>query len=339
MRSERSNIRALLRIPAELLECLRQRGWRKLTLKAVVELIAPHTWSASILPVILASALSISITGMFSAPLFFSLLLTSVCLQCAVNALNDYSDFVAGVDLPENCDDPTDASLLYNDYDPVLAFVIGAGCILAGLVFGLYAIYKAGPLLVLFGFIGAVVIFLYSYGLLPISYTPLGEFTSGFVMGGIITFACYYAFCGELSAMAVVYSVPLIITIGLIMMTNNGCDIERDLACSRCTFPGRVGRRKTLRYHAALFAAAAVLAALIVLVRFPGGAWMLPLFAALTIPVECRLVRTGLEPGKRMHAMAAATMLNVRLPGMYALMVLFDRLSLINPPVFTWFPF
>lgn len=331
--------RALLTIPSALLGCLRRKGWRGLTLKAVVELIAPHTWSASIMPVVLASALAISLNGTFHAPLFFSLLLTSVCLQCAVNALNDYSDFVTGVDRPENCDDPTDASLLYNDYDPVLAFAIGGAFILAALACGLYAIVTAGPMLLLFGFIGALVIFLYSYGMLPVSYTPLGEFTSGFVMGGIIPFACFYAFCGEMSPMVVGYSVPLILTIGLIMMTNNGCDIERDLACSRRTLPGRIGRQKTLRLHMVLFGAAAVLAAAVVLVRFPGGAWMLPLFAALTVPVEYRLIKTGLDPAKRMHAMAASTTINVRLSGMYALMIGFHQLEFFKPSFSTWFPF
>lgn len=337
--SAKSNLRALMLIPSEIIDCIKSQGWRKLTFKAVIELIAPQTWSASVMPVVLASVLSIAITGTFSSLLFFSLLLASICLQCAVNALNDYSDFATGVDQKENCDDPTDASILYNDYDPVLAFVIGCLFIAAGLAFGLYAIVTVGPMLILFGFIGVVIIFLYSYGLLPLSYTPLGEFTSGFLMGGIITFACFYAFSGRMSAMAAVYSIPLIITIGLIMLTNNGCDIERDLASSRRTLPGRIGRQNTLMLHIVLFALAAVLAAVVVLVRFSGGFCMLPLFAAMTIPAECNLIKTGLEPSKRMHAMAAATLLNVRLSGMYALMIVFDRLELFNTPITAWFLF
>lgn len=333
----KSNMRAMMLIPSELLGCMRRRGWRKLTVKAVVELAAPQTWSASILPVVLASALAIAMEGRFHFGLFFSILATSILLQCAVNTLNDYSDFMTGVDTRENCDDPTDASLVYHDYEPVLAFAIGALFILAALCAGLYAIILAGPLLILFGFIGAVVIFCYSYGLIPISYTASGEFFSGFVMGGIITFATYYAFTGHLSWQAALYSVPLIITIGLIMLTNNSCDIEKDAAAGRHTLPGRIGRARARRLHVVLFAIAAAFAGLVVALRFPGGAWMLPLFALFTIPVEHRqIAKTGLLPENRVQAMMATTTTNVRLAGMYALMIGFSRLDLLPSPEFAY---
>ncbi len=330
-------MKALLLIPSELLGCIRRKGWRKLSVRAVVELAAPQTWSASILPVVLATALAIAVEGTFSFGLFFSILATSILLQCAVNTLNDYSDFIAGVDTAENCDDPTDASLVYHDFEPVLAFAIGVAFIGAALLCGLYAIIVAGPLLILFGFIGAVVIFCYSYGAWPISYTPSGEFFSGFVMGGIITFATYYALTGHLSWQAALYSVPLIITIGLIMLTNNSCDIEKDSAADRHTLPGRIGRERAKRLHVILFAIAALFAGLVVVLRFPGGAWMLPLFALFTIPVEYRqIAKTGLLPENRVQAMIATTTTNVRLVGMYALMIGFSRLALLPSPTFAY---
>lgn len=329
-------MRALFLIPSELMGCIRRRGWRKLSVRAVVELAAPQTWSASILPVVLAAALAIAMEGMFSFPIFFSILATSILLQCAVNTLNDYSDFMTGVDTKENSTDPTDASLIYHDYEPVLAFAIGALFILAALLCGLYAIIVAGPILILFGFIGAVVIFCYSYGFIPISYTASGEFFSGFVMGGIITFATFYAFTGQFSWQAALYSVPLIITIGLIMQVNNTCDIEKDRAADRHTLPGRIGREKSLRLHIVLFAIAAVWAAVVVALRFPGVVWMLPLFALFTIPVEYRLIKTGMVPENRVQAMMGATGLNVRLAGIYALIIAFSRLELLPSPQFAY---
>ncbi|MDR3364031.1 MAG: prenyltransferase [Clostridiales Family XIII bacterium] len=317
-----SNISALLLIPSELAGCIRRKGWQRLTPRSVVELAAPQTWGASVMPVMLAGALTIAQTGRLPVLLFFSLLATSVCLQCAVNTLNDYSDFMAGVDRRENCGDPTDASLIYHDYEPVLAFVVGAGFILLSLICGLYAIIAVGPVLLAFGAVGAAVVFLYSYGPLPLCYTPVGEALSGIVMGGIIPFACVFAMTGSLSWGTAVYSIPLIITIGLIMLSNNGSDIEKDLASRRMTLPARIGRRATLKLHAALFAAAVACAAAVILLRVPGGAWLLPLFLAWVVPQERRLVKNGLKPDGRVRSMSLSTGVNIRLNAVYATMIL-----------------
>ena len=319
---------ALFLIPSELAGCVRRKGYKRLTLRSIVELAAPQTWSASVMPVLLAAALTIAQTGSLPILLFFSLLMTAVCLQCAVNTLNDYADFMAGVDRRENCGDPTDASIIYHDYEPVLAFVIGIGFILLGLLCGLYAILTVGPELLIFGGIGAAVVFLYSYGLIPLSYTPIGEALSGVVMGGIIPVACVYAMTGALSWAAVVCSIPVVITIGLIMLTNNGSDIEKDLASRRMTLPARIGRPATLRLHSALLAAAMICAAAVILSRFPNGAWLFPLFCAWIIPQEYQLIKAGLTPESRVRSMTLSTNINIRLNAVYIAMILLP----------TWYP-
>jgi len=322
-----SNMNALLLIPSELAGCVRRRGYKRLTLRSVIELAAPLTWSASVMPVLLATALAIAKTGSLNILLFFSLLATSVCLQCAVNTLNDYSDFMSGVDNRENCIDPTDASIIYHDYEPVLAFVIGVGFIVLGLLFGLYAIMTVGPELLIFGGIGAAVVFLYSYGPLPLSYTPGGEALSGVVMGGIIPVACFYAMTGELSGKAAVCSVPIIITIGLIMLTNNGSDIEKDTGSNRLTLAVRIGRTATLRLHIALFTIAMVWAGAVILFFFPIGLWILPLLCAWLIPQERRLVKNGLLPENRIRSMSISTTINIRLNAVYSAMILLSSVG------------
>jgi len=340
-----SNMNALFLVPSELAGCIRRRGFRRLTVRAVVELAAPQTWGASVMPVVLAAAFAIAGGGAgaiaggaspapmgfgaggFSFPLFFSLLGTAVCLQCAVNTLNDYSDFIAGVDRRENCIDETDASIVYHDYEPVLAFVVGVGFIGLALLCGLYALVTVGPELLLFGAVGAAVVFLYAYGVIPLSYTPVGEFLSGVVMGGVIPLACFYAFTRSLDPRIVAYSVPVILTIALIMLTNNGCDIEKDRAAQRHTLPTRIGRRRALMLHALLFAAALAWASAVSVFRFGlAAAWLIPLLCAWLIPQEVRLVREGLLPENRIRSMALATGTNIRLNALYAAMVLLPSL-------------
>ena len=326
----KSNLYALKVAPGEFAGCIRRKGFRRLTPRAVIELAAPQTWSASVLPVVVAAALAIAGGAPFSFLLFFSLLGTSVCLQCAVNTLNDYSDFIGGVDRRDNCPDETDASLLYHDYEPVLAFVVGCGFILLGLVCGLYALITVGPELLIFGAVGAAVVFAYSYGVVPLSYLPVGELLSGFVMGGVIPVACYYAFTGRLSPFALLAGVPLILTIGLIMLVNNACDIEKDIAAERHTLPARVSRERAKRLHVLLFAAAIAAAAVVAVFRFGAvNLWMAPLLCLWLIPMEAELIRTGFMPGNRVRAMSLATGVNIRLNAVYAVMILLP--SVLGP--------
>ena len=331
-KASKSNLRALLLVPSELAGCIRRRGFRRLTPAAIIELAAPQTWGASVMPVILAAALALASEywtpdSFHSVALFFSLLATSVCLQCAVNTLNDYADFMAGVDRKENCIDPEDASIVYHDYEPVLAFVIGGCFILLAIVCGLYALFTVGPELLIFGAIGAGVVVAYTFGLLPLSYTPTGEFVSGFVMGGIIPLACFYAFSKILSFYTLIYAIPLIISIALIMLTNNGSDVEKDAANDRLTFAARIGRPRAIRVHAILFACAMVAASVIVCINYAGGAWLLPLFAAWLIPMEVRLLKGGLLPEKRIFSMTLTTGINIRLNAIYCCMIALSLLA------------
>lgn len=329
-----SNLSALFLVPGELAGCIRRKGYLRLTPRAVIELAAPQTWSASVMPPLLAAALTIVWTGTLQILLFFSLLATSVCLQCAVNTLNDYSDFMAGVDRRETCEDPTDASIIYHEYEPVLAFVIGMGFILLGLLCGLYAILRAGPELLIFGAVGAAIVFLYTYGLLPLSYTPIGEALSGIAMGGVITIACVYALTrGALSAAPAMLfagraSIPLIITIGLIMLTNNTCDIEKDLESNRLTLPARTGRPAAKKLHILLFSGAVVYASIFILINFPNGLWLEPLLCAWLIPQEIRIIKNGLTSGTRIRSMSLATGINIRLNAVYIAMILLPQVTI-----------
>ena len=55
---------------------------------------------------------------------------------------------------------------------------------------------------------------------------------------------------GKLHNEIFLYALPLMIGIALIMMTNNGCDIEKDLEAKRYTLPVLLGRKNTKNlYH------------------------------------------------------------------------------------------
>ncbi len=218
------------------------------TLKNAVNLAAPHTWSASVMPCVLALAISYKQAGMLRADMALCLVVIAVLMQSSVNALNDYADFVKGTDTLDNSPDPTDAVIVYG-LKPETAKRLGIAFLLCAFLTGIYVVFRCGTVPLVIGLIGALIIVAYSSGKMPISYLPFGELVSGFVMGGLITLAGVYMQTGLLRFTVLAEALPVIIGIGMIMLSNNGCDIERDIPAGRRTLPCLIGRERTDRLY------------------------------------------------------------------------------------------
>ena len=221
-----------------------------LTLKLALQLAAPHTWIASIGPVIFG----ILFCKLEKYPLSFwkSILLILACIlmQSSVNTLNDYVDFIKGNDSEKDYVEESDAVLIYNSVPPKQVLILGIIYLVLGAMLGIVACRESGFLPLVIGSIGGIIIFLYSGGPYPISYLPIGELVSGFVMGILIPLGVAAVTDGRLHKEIFLYALPLMIGIGLIMMTNNGCDIEKDLEAKRWTLAVLLGRKNIKNlYH------------------------------------------------------------------------------------------
>jgi 1,4-dihydroxy-2-naphthoate octaprenyltransferase len=280
---------------------------KKLQIRDAVNLAAPHTWAASVMPCVLASALSYRQQGFLRADLTVCLFLIAILMQSSVNALNDYADFVKGTDTAENSPDPTDAVIVYG-MRPETARNLGIAYLTAAFVLGAYTVWRCGWVLLVIGLIGALVIAAYSGGKTPISYLPLGELVSGFVMGGLIPLAGVRMQTGVLRFSVLAEALPVIIGIGMIMFSNNGCDIERDLQAGRRTLPCLLGREKTDRLYRMMLAVWLLSPVLIFAVQ---RRWMSMLLYVLSSLVFLshfqRQSRTPLGEEKRGMIMAGAT--------------------------------
>ena len=225
----------------------------RLRWRDAVNLAAPHTWSASVMPCVFALAASFRRQGFLRPDLALCLFVIAVLMQSSVNALNDYADFVKGTDTADNSPDPTDAVIVYG-LNPQTARNLGIGFLLAAFAVGLYVIARCGWIPLVIGLIGALVILAYSGGKTPLSYLPVGELVSGFVMGGLIPLAGVYMQTGLLRLSVLPEALPVIIGIGMIMFSNNGCDIERDIPAGRRTLACLLGREKTGRLYRIMLA-------------------------------------------------------------------------------------
>lgn len=271
-----------------------------LSLKAALELAAPHTWGASIVPCVIGAMVSIFCGNPFSPLLFFSVLLTAILLQSAVNTLNDYADFADGTDSADNCADVNDASIIYNDLKPKAALHFGIALIALAVIFGLYAIISAGWFTLVFGAIGVVVLLLYAFVL---SALPVGEAMSGIVMGEVIALGMLFVLGGGRYGLAALTAVPSVVTIALIMLTNNTCDIEKDLLSGRKTLPGLLGRGKASMLYALLMALAVLVALVLIFAVFKEASFMaVILVGAILLPCY-KIAQTGLKSENRVKAM------------------------------------
>ena len=297
-------------------------SYNRFTAKMAFDLAAPHTWPASIAPVAIAASLAIATGYPISATLTIALLGICILMQSSVNTFNDYYDYVKGTDSSDDDVDPTDAVLIYNNVNPTCALVYAIALLVAAFILGVYVIYHAGPIPLAIGVIGAVFVVLYSAGKTPISYLPLGEAVSGIVMGGLIPLACYQVLTGFLTPLAVLWAVPEILGIGLIMFTNNTCDIEKDAAAHRRTLSVLLNREKAHRLYHAITWLWLIAIILIVGIFFTRGLIMLPFLLLSTYPLLKALRNNPLAPQSRQAAMSQICSVNIALGAWYAAAIL-----------------
>lgn len=293
-----------------------------LTPTLMVQLAAPHTWPAALMPVLVGGALAIQAQERLSISVYLCVLVIVLLMQSAVNTLNDYFDFKKGADTAENQMDANDAVLVFNNVNPKNVKMFAIVLIVLAFIFGSYVIYHAGIAPLVLGLIGAAVLFLYSGGRLPISYLPIGELVSGATMGTLIMMATYQALTGNLSAWVALQSLPVLLGIGLILMTNNTCDIEKDIEAKRRTLPALLGRRRArVVYHAAFYLMT-ILVCVFGALFSPTGAIMIPCYLLALYPFGKALMANPLVLQSRVAAMTQILSVNVISGAFYAVIIL-----------------
>lgn len=325
------------------------------TPRLIWEEIAPHTWPASLTPTLLATALAASrpdAADGWSLSFLTVLVLMLICvlMQASVNVFNDYFDYVSGNDTVENSStNKDDAVLVYNHIKPSHALGLAVALMAAAFVLGIYIIAISGWIPLVIALVGAAVAVLYSGGPSPISYHPIGELASGVTMGGLITLACYYVLTGSLDWLVLVFSIPCIIGIGLIMATNNTCDIDKDREAGRHTLPVVLGHEKAVAtYHGAMVVWVVAICVLSVAwaamslagsdpARFTGasnplsaGLILVPFMILACYPTMRAIWRNPLVPASRDAAVPQMATLNVLLTAFYVAALLLPAATVVT---------
>ena len=218
------------------------RVWWKLT--------RPHTLTAAFVPVFLGTMIAISTTNIHW-PLFFAMLFASLLIQAATNMFNEYYDFARGLDNEKSVG--IGGAIVRNGVKPKTVMQLALLLYFISILIGIYICMETTWLLAVVGAIAMSIGYLYTGGPYPIAYTPFGELFSGLFMGMLIVLIAFFIQTGEITTEALILSIPSMLLVAAIMLSNNIRDIVGDEESGRKTMAILIGRKHAVDVLLGLF--------------------------------------------------------------------------------------
>ena len=236
-----------------------------MNIMSFLKLVEIQTKVASMINFLLGTTYVLYRFDNFNTINFILMFISLLSFDMTTTALNNYIDYKKAIKKHGFGYESHNAIVSYNLKEKAVVAVI-LTMIAIAVVAGIMLYVNTGFIVLLLGAISFGIGILYSFGPIPISRTPFGEFFSGFTMGFVITFLAAYIHLKDLGFIAYFYqsgvlnislNLPELLQISLIsvmpicgianiMLANNICDIEDDVANRRYTLPVYIGREKAL---------------------------------------------------------------------------------------------
>ena len=267
----------------------------------------PHSYPASIAPVLFGATYALGYEIKFSIFKFILFLLACLLIQAATNLFNEYYDYKHGLDKVDS--EGISGSIVKGNLSPK-EVMIGA-LVLYGLAFvlGLILTLMTSFYVLLVGLLCMIAGYLYTGGKYPIAYSPFGEVVSGFFMGTIIIALSFYFQTGYVNTDIIVVSLPLFIMIGAILLANNIRDLDNDKESGRRTYAILVGRNNAIKTLASSFAVVYLLNVVFAVTKYVSWYNILVL---VTIPLAIKIIR-GFSANTNKKTMAPFMVLTAKL--------------------------
>ncbi len=212
------------------------KGWR-----IWWQLTRPHTLTAAFAPVFLGTMISLTYgKGSLNTTLFLAMLIASLLIQMATNMFNEYYDYKRGLDTEKSVG--IGGAIVRNGVKPKTVLNIAFTLYGISILIGVYICMQTSWWLAVVGIISMLIGYYYTGGPYPIAYTPFGELVSGVVMGMLLILIAFYIQTGTVTMDAVLLSIPSMLLVAAIMMSNNIRDLEGDKKSGRKTLAILVGR-------------------------------------------------------------------------------------------------
>ena len=281
----------------------------------------PHTLTASVIPVLIGTAMAVGQTDIHWL-LFAAMLLASLLIQAATNLFNEYYDFKRGLDTPESVG--IGGGIVRDGIAPRTILRLAVCFFAIAVLLGVYICMLSSWWIAAVGAISMAVAYLYTGGPFPLAYTPLGELFSGFFMGPVIILITYYIQLGALDRDIVLVSIPVAVLTGAILMANNIRDLDGDRKRGRRTLAIILGRPNAVRFLAGMFAAAYLWTVVYALASH--WLWLLIVFFSIPKAVNAVARFVGKEkPLEMMPAMKATAQLHTQYGLLLTVGILIER--------------
>jgi 1,4-dihydroxy-2-naphthoate polyprenyltransferase len=260
----------------------------------------PKTLSASVVPVLIGTALAHSIHWVA----FFCALFGAIFIQIGTNLVNDALDFRRGADTAQRLGPVrvTQAGLLSAN-----AVLRGASvCFFLAALCGIPLIIRAGWPLLVIGVASIAAGYAYTGGPYPLAYHGLGELFVMIFFGLIAVCATYYVQQLELDQTAVIAGVAVGCLAVVLLAINNLRDMQSDRASGKVTLVVRFGETFG---RAEIIVCTVIPFLAVILIAYIRQRWMLaaPLLALpLVVALLVRVSRAREAELNRCLAMAGA---------------------------------
>jgi len=242
------------------------------------------------------------------------LVITAVGLffgNMTANFTNDYYDYLSGVDALDKGRRYKQGSeaVMKNGLTLQMVKVSIALAISIVLAVGVYMLVFVDWRVVFFGVAGLFTAYFYTAPPFKLEYRGLGEVFSGIGCGPLPVIGTYFVMSHQISATAVVASIPVGILVAAILYIGNVPDADADKQVGKRTISVRLGR------GAVRFLGPAFYASIYLIIALGALLGMLPIWtmlALLTAPSTVKLLRTTSANYEDIPMYAPAIMMTVK---------------------------
>jgi 1,4-dihydroxy-2-naphthoate octaprenyltransferase len=253
--------------------------------------VRPAYLPLSMMPVLLGTTLAWTQSITTKTPFghlrfthFVATLLAVVLLQIGAHLINDYYDYVRGIDT-SNTFGP--GGLIQQGFvKPTRVLMLGIVALCIGTLIGAVVAISGGIYVLLFGVIGVLCAYLYSATARSLSSIALGEVVSFLIFGPLITFGTYLVQINTPSRSQVIsvllYSIALGLFATAIIHVNNMRDAESDEQAHKHTLATLLGMRMSRALFFLLILGAYII---VIALGLPHNAPHLTLITLWTLPL------------------------------------------------------
>jgi 1,4-dihydroxy-2-naphthoate octaprenyltransferase len=265
--------------------------------------VRPRSLTATYVPVALGGVMAWE-DDKFHIARFALALLGVLFLQISANLINEYFDYTKGMDAQKT--HGLGMILARGLLTPRQVAIAGSMTLLAGAVVGLYFVAITGPLVLIIGIGGVLVVVFYTAGPYPLAYIGLGEIAVFIFMGPLIVLGIYYVLAETLALKTIWASLPIACLVAAILHANNLRDLEADATQNKHTLATIFGRSFAQAEYVLLTGGAFVCTLALVIL---GIAPVLTLASAILVGQEWRLIQiatSSTNPGE-LHVVLVGT--------------------------------